>query len=85
MGRHCSTLDHTSRPDIAAAKPTDRLAGRPEPIILDPDKAFVMGVARDFVRRGAAQWTELGDGDIELQLASGEIFILGERTVKRIR
>lgn len=85
MGRYCHTMDHTPYAGMARSASGDRLAGWPEALGQDPDKIFVFEVARDLVRRGAAEWTDLGDGDIELHLASGEAFILGERHIRRIR
>lgn len=85
MGRYCDTMDRAPRGGTARSVAGDRLAGWPEAICKDPNKAFVMDVARDMVRREVAEWTDRGDGDIELHLVSGEVFILGERHIMRIR
>lgn len=85
MGRYSSTMDHAARAVMPGSVTADPLVGWPETTGHDPDKAFVMEMARDLVRRGAAKWTDLGDGDIELHLVSGEAFILGDRHIRRIR
>lgn len=35
------------------------------------------------VRRGHAQWRSLRNGDVELRFATGEVFLLGARSVIR--
>lgn len=85
MGRYNFTMDHAARAVMPGSAAADHLVGWPEAAGHDPDKAFVMEVARGLVRRGAAKWTNLGDGDIELCLVSGEAFILGDRHIRRIR
>ena len=50
----------------------------------DPARQLVMSRVGELVRDGAAEWRLLGDDDVELRLASGEVFLLNERTVTRI-
>lgn len=85
MGRYCHTMDHAPHAGMARSANGERLAGWPETLSQDPDKVFVFEVARDLVHRGVAEWADLGDGDIELHLASGEAFIFGQRNIRRIR
>lgn len=85
MGRYCSTTDGGSRSQMAGMNPADQLEGWSGISFQDPDKAIVLATARDLVKSGAAEWRDAGEGCIELQLATGEIFVLGERHVTRIR
>jgi hypothetical protein len=52
----------------------------------DPDvaKALVMAELERIVEEGAAVIATLGSGTIELRLATGEVFRLGETVVTRI-
>lgn len=49
----------------------------------DPAKALVMAAISELVSRGHAQWRILQSGDVELRLASGEVFLLGGQSVTR--
>jgi hypothetical protein len=51
----------------------DNIAGR---FYSDPAKALVMIHIGQFVRDGHAEWTMLDNGDVELRLFSGEVFLL---------
>lgn len=48
-------------------------------------KAFVMASIAVLVARGSAHCTPLENGDIELRLDSGETFLLGVESVRRLR
>lgn len=50
----------------------------------DPAKAAVMAHFGRLVGAGLAEWHLLGSGDVEVRLASGEVFHLGDDTVTRI-
>jgi hypothetical protein len=47
-------------------------------------KALVMAACSSLVEEGSAVMSTLKDGTLELRLASGEIFHLGEETIARI-
>jgi hypothetical protein len=50
----------------------------------DPAKASVMTHIGQLVRDGHAEWTMLGNGDVELRFFSGEVFLLGDATMTRV-
>ncbi|RJS17041.1 hypothetical protein DRW03_28670 [Corallococcus sp. H22C18031201] len=50
----------------------------------DPDKAAVIACIGQLVLDGAAVWDLLEDGDVEVHLASGEVYLLQERAALRI-
>jgi len=50
----------------------------------DPAKAAVMAYVERLVRDGLASCSKVDSGVIELTLASGEVFHLGEEAVTRI-
>jgi hypothetical protein len=47
----------------------------------DSDKAVVIAYVKQLVDGGKAAWRRLSNGDIELCLASGEHFLLGEENI----
>lgn len=51
----------------------------------DRAKALVLSSVERLVRRGFAERHMRDNGDIELHLRSGEIFLLGDRDVTRLR
>ena len=53
----------------------------------DPDadpKTLVLAYLRQLVASGYAEWHMLENGDIRLQLLTGETYLLAETTVMRI-
>jgi hypothetical protein len=50
----------------------------------DSDKAVVTACVKQLVGGGKAAWRRLPNGDIELCLASGELFLLGEENITRL-
>ena len=50
----------------------------------DFDKAVVIARVKQLVAAGKAAWRPLPNGDIELCLASGELFLLGEENIRRL-
>ncbi|AKU97917.1 hypothetical protein AKJ09_04581 [Labilithrix luteola] len=50
----------------------------------DPDKAVVISYIGELVVDGLAVWDLLQSGDVEVRLASGETYLLGESTVLRL-
>ena len=50
----------------------------------DSDKAVVISYLKQLVDGGEAAWRTLSNGDIELCLASGELFLLGEENITRL-
>jgi hypothetical protein len=50
----------------------------------DSDKAVVIAYVKQLVDGGKAAWRRLSNGDIELCLASGELFLLGEENITRL-
>ena len=50
----------------------------------NPDKALVMSHIGQLVADGLAAWTALENGEIEVRLATGEIYLLGEATILRL-
>jgi hypothetical protein len=50
----------------------------------DSDKAVVTACVMQLVDGGKAAWRRLPNGDIELCLASGELFLLGEENITRL-
>jgi hypothetical protein len=50
----------------------------------DSDKAVVIAYVKQLVDGGEAAWRRLSNGDIELCLASGELFLLGEENITRL-
>ena len=55
----------------------DRLCG-------DPAKALVMTHIGQCVHDGYAEWTMLDNGDVELRLFSGEVFLLADAAMTRV-
>ncbi|MDH7794638.1 MULTISPECIES: hypothetical protein [unclassified Beijerinckia] len=51
----------------------------------DPDKALVLSMIERLVRRGFAKRRALDNGDFEVRFHSGEVFLLGDADVTRIR
>jgi hypothetical protein len=51
----------------------------------DPARSLVMQRIGELVRDGIAEWRLLGNHDVELRLATGEVFLLSSRTITRIR
>jgi hypothetical protein len=49
----------------------------------DRAKALVMAAISELVSRGHARWRTLQSGDVEVRLASGEVFLLGGQSVTR--
>ena len=72
-----TNMDHVGDPARCAGWPTMRSASS--------SKRYVMEWARNLVSQGLADWDDLGSGQIELRLATGEIFILGRVDLTRIR
>ena len=50
----------------------------------DSDKAVVIAHVKQLVDGGKAAWRKLSNGDIELCLASEELFLLGEENITRL-
>jgi hypothetical protein len=50
----------------------------------DPAKALVMSCLGELVNRGCAELSPRADGDIELRLLGGGVFVLGSQTVTRV-
>jgi hypothetical protein len=50
----------------------------------DSDKAVVISYVKQLVDGGEAVWRRLSNGDVELCLASGELFLLGEENITRL-
>jgi hypothetical protein len=50
----------------------------------DSDRAVVIAYVEQLVDGGKAAWRRLSNGDIELCLASGEHFLLGEENITRL-
>jgi hypothetical protein len=48
------------------------------------DKAVVIACVNQLVAEGKASWRALPNGDIELCLASGELFLLSEENITRL-
>ncbi|UCI22025.1 hypothetical protein FJ970_14155 [Mesorhizobium sp. B2-1-8] len=47
-------------------------------------KALVMAAMGELVEDGQAEWSRTATGEIELRLMSGEVFVLGEVSVRRV-
>jgi hypothetical protein len=60
---------------------TDTIAGL---LHADPAKALVMAYFRRLVADGHAEWRMLENGDIQLRLHTGEIFLLAKTMITRI-
>ena len=58
--------------------------GGPDTACSDSDKAVVIAYVKQLVDGGEAAWRRLSNGDIELCLASGELFLLGEENITRL-
>jgi hypothetical protein len=72
----------TRRRRPRATKATsDAIAGL---VHADPAKAFMMTCIGQLITEGHAQWSMLGDGDIQLSFHSGERFLLAERVIIRL-
>jgi hypothetical protein len=69
------------RKKICATLAQGRLA---KDVYADPAKTAVMSFVRQLAREGLAQWAALGNGIIELNLRSGEVFHFDETSVTRI-
>jgi hypothetical protein len=52
-------------------------------VYADPAKALVMSCISELVGCGQAEWSLRDDGNVELRFLTGEIFLLGDRTVTR--
>ena len=50
----------------------------------DSDKALVIACVTQLVDGGTASWRRLRNGNIELCLASGELFVLGKDNIMRL-
>jgi hypothetical protein len=50
----------------------------------DSDRAVVNACIKQLVDGGKAAWRRLPNGDIELCLASGELFLLSEENITRL-
>lgn len=68
---------------VIAGTHTEAADGFAERLHADPAKALVMSSISELVGRGHAEWRTLRNGDVELRLATGEVFLLGERSVTR--
>src|SRR5690349_3872492 len=53
-------------------------------MLSDPAKTKVMGLLRELVAHGFAEWQTRDDGTIRLRLFTGETYLLGPATVTRI-
>jgi hypothetical protein len=60
---------------------SDAIAGL---VHADPAKALVMAYFRRLVADGHAEWRMLENGDIQLRLHTGEIFLLAKTMITRI-
>ena len=67
----------TCKPDAAPRGVVDTAC-------LDADKALVIASVKQLVDARKASWRRLPNGDIELCLASGELFVLGEDNITRL-
>ncbi|TIU45271.1 MAG: hypothetical protein E5W19_31195 [Mesorhizobium sp.] len=47
-------------------------------------KALVMAAIGTLVEDGKAEWSRMANGEFELRLISGEVFLLGEACVTRV-
>ncbi|MBZ9707756.1 hypothetical protein LB543_13590 [Mesorhizobium sp. ESP7-2] len=47
-------------------------------------KALVMDAMGELVEDGQAEWGRTATGEFELRLMSGEVFVLGEVSVRRV-
>ena len=70
---------HTESTDTSCGTAATRDGG----LSADPAKALVMAAISELVSRGQAEWRTLRSGDVELRLASGEVFLLGGQSVTR--
>ena len=50
----------------------------------DSDRAVVIAYVEQLVDGGKASWRRLPNGNIELCLASGELFVLGKDNITRL-
>ncbi|MEO5757367.1 MAG: hypothetical protein ABIQ51_10995 [Mesorhizobium sp.] len=50
----------------------------------DAAKALVMTAIGQMVDDGAAEWSLAATGEIELRLATGEVFLLGDQEITRL-
>jgi hypothetical protein len=50
----------------------------------DRAKSAVMRHVAKIVESGHADWAQLGNGDVELRFATGEIFLLADTAITRI-
>jgi hypothetical protein len=50
----------------------------------DSDKAVMIAYVKQLVDGGKAAWRRLSNGDIELCLASGGLYLLGEENITRL-
>jgi hypothetical protein len=65
-------------------KPDTAPSGVADTTCSDSDKALVIACVKQVVDGGKASWRRLPDGNIELCLASGELFVLGEDNITRL-
>jgi hypothetical protein len=59
-------------------------AGQWRSMNADPAKAFVLRHIGQIVASGHAEWRPLENGDVELRLQTGEVFLLAETTIGRV-
>jgi hypothetical protein len=65
-------------------KPDRAPSGVADTACSDSDKALVIACVKQLVDGGKAAWRRLPNGNIELCLASGELFLLGEENITRL-
>jgi hypothetical protein len=65
-------------------KPDTAPSGVADPACPDSDKAVVIACVKQLVDKGKASWRRLPNGNIELCLASGELFVLSEENTTRL-
>ncbi|KHJ54581.1 hypothetical protein LA66_08245 [Aureimonas altamirensis] len=73
-----------TRPVSAVVFLAEAAAAWPEAGDADPCKAYVMRSIGRLVKNGAAEWSWLPDGTIELRLYAGAVFHLRETDIRRI-
>jgi hypothetical protein len=70
-------MTDTCKPDAAPQDVVDTACS-------DADKALVIASVKQLADAGKASWRRLANGNIELCLVSGELFVLGEDIVTRL-
>jgi hypothetical protein len=65
-------------------KPDTAPSGVADTAFSDSDKALVIACVKQLVDGGKASWRRLPNGNIELCLASGELFVLGKDNITRL-